>query len=67
MALIRGPAGSSVLTIRRPGVPEMFDVTVNREAIEIPAVVYEAQADGKSHVSPLPSSATTRRESSMRR
>jgi carboxyl-terminal processing protease len=48
MALIRGPAGSSVLlTIRRPGVPELFDVTVNREAIEIPAVVYEAQADGK--------------------
>jgi carboxyl-terminal processing protease len=48
MALIRGPAGSSVLlTIRRPGMPELFDVTVNREAIEIPAVVYEAQADGK--------------------
>src|SRR5215213_10251517 len=48
MSLIRGPAGSSVvLTIRRPGVPELFDVTVNREAIEIPAVVYEEQADGK--------------------
>src|ERR671912_331655 len=48
MALIRGPAGSSVLpTIPRPGVPELFDVSVNREAIEIPAVVYEAQADGK--------------------
>ena len=48
MSLIRGPRGSSVvLTIRRPGVPETFDVTVNREAIEIPAVVYEAQADGK--------------------
>jgi carboxyl-terminal processing protease len=48
MSLIRGPAGSSVvLTIRRPGVPELFDVTVDREAIEIPAVVYEAQADGK--------------------
>jgi len=48
MSLIRGPAGSSVvLTIRRPGAPELFDVTVNREAIEIPAVVYEAQADGK--------------------
>jgi carboxyl-terminal processing protease len=52
MSLIRGPKGTSVvLTIRRPGVPEPFDVTVNREAIEIPAVVYEAQADGKiAHV-----------------
>src|SRR5215203_2644761 len=48
MSLIRGQAGTSVvLTIRRPGVPETFDVTVDREAIEIPAVVYEAQADGK--------------------
>ncbi len=48
MSLIRGPAGSSVvLTIRRQGAPALFDVTVNREAIEIPAVVYEAQADGK--------------------
>src|SRR5215213_6428364 len=48
MSLIRGPRGSSVnLTIRRPGVPEPFDVTVDREAIEIPAVVYEPQADGK--------------------
>jgi carboxyl-terminal processing protease len=48
MSLIRGPKGSSVvLTIQRPGVPEPFDVTVEREAIEIPAVVYEPQADGK--------------------
>lgn len=48
MSLIRGPAGSSVvLTIRRPGASELFDVTVKREAIEIPAVVYETQADGK--------------------
>ena len=48
MSLIRGPRGSSVvLTIRRPGVPKTFDVTVNREAIEIPAVVYEPEADGK--------------------
>jgi carboxyl-terminal processing protease len=48
MSLIRGPRGSSVvLTIRRPGVPETFDVTLNREAIEIPAVVYEPEADGK--------------------
>jgi PDZ domain/Peptidase family S41 len=52
MSLIRGPAGSSViLTIRRPGVRELFDVTVNREAIEIPAVVYEPQAEGRvAHV-----------------
>jgi carboxyl-terminal processing protease len=48
MSLIRGPKGSSVvLTIRRPGLPETFDVTVSREAIEIPAVVYEPQAEGK--------------------
>src|SRR5215204_4634883 len=48
MSLIRGPQGSSVvLTIRRPGKAELFDVPVNREAIEIPAVVYEAQAEGK--------------------
>ncbi|MBW3632356.1 MAG: S41 family peptidase [Chloroflexi bacterium] len=47
MSVIRGPAGSSVvLTIRRPGVSEPFDVTVEREAIVIPAVVYEPQADG---------------------
>ena len=47
MSVIRGPAGSSVLlTIRRPGVSEPFDVRVEREAIVIPAVVYEAQADG---------------------
>ncbi|MGH2614935.1 MAG: S41 family peptidase [Thermomicrobiales bacterium] len=48
MSLIRGPAGTSVkLTMRRPGVAEPFDVTVEREAIVIPAVVYEPQADGK--------------------
>jgi carboxyl-terminal processing protease len=47
MSLIRGPAGTSVnLTIRRPGVAEPFDLTVEREAIVIPAVVYEPQADG---------------------
>src|SRR5215218_4082161 len=52
MSLIRGPKGSSVvLTIRRAGVPDTFDVTVDREAIEIPAVVYDPQADGKvAHV-----------------
>lgn len=47
MSLIRGPAGSSVrLTIRREGVPDPFDVSVTRQAIVIPAVVYEAVADG---------------------
>jgi len=49
MSVIRGPAGSSVaLTIRRPGAPELIDVTVDRAPIEIPAVVYEPQADGKA-------------------
>src|SRR5215204_3859977 len=47
MSVIRGPAGSPVvLTIRRPGVSEPFNVTVEREAIVIPAVVYEPQVDG---------------------
>ena len=47
MALIRGPAGTSVrLTIRRSGVPEPFDVTVERQAIVIPAVLYETLAEG---------------------
>ncbi|MFT4038574.1 MAG: PDZ domain-containing protein, partial [Thermomicrobiales bacterium] len=48
MSLIRGPAGTSVtLTIEREGVAAPFDVDVNREAIVIPAVVYESVADGK--------------------
>ena len=47
LSLIRGPAGTSVvLTISRPGVPEPFDVSVDREEIVIPAVVLEEQADG---------------------
>ena len=47
MSLIRGPAGTSVLlTIQRPGVPEEFDVSVDREAIVIPAVVYDTTAEG---------------------
>ncbi len=46
MSLIRGPAGTSVtLTIEREGT-EPFDVDVTREAIVIPAVVYETVADG---------------------
>jgi carboxyl-terminal processing protease len=48
MSQIRGPAGTAVrLTIQRKGRPDLFDVNVEREAIEIPAVVYESQADGK--------------------
>jgi carboxyl-terminal processing protease len=46
MSLIRGPAGTTVtLTIEREGVAP-FDVEVTREAIVIPAVVYETVADG---------------------
>lgn len=46
MSLIRGPAGTSVkLTISREGKAP-FDVTVAREAIIVPAVVYESVADG---------------------
>lgn len=48
MSLIRGPAGSSViLTISRGDDDNPFDVPVTREAIVIPAVVYERQADGR--------------------
>jgi len=52
MSLIRGPAGTAVmLTIRRPSVAEEFDVRVDREAIVIPAVVYETQGEGSvAHV-----------------
>lgn len=47
MSLIRGPAGTPVrLTIRREGVAEPFDISVTRGEIVIPAVVYEAVADG---------------------
>lgn len=47
MSLIRGPAGSAVvLTISR-GDAEPFDVSVERAAIVIPAVVYDRQADGR--------------------
>jgi carboxyl-terminal processing protease len=47
LGLIRGPAGTSVLlTIERPGTPETFDVTVERQPITTPAVVYEPVADG---------------------
>jgi carboxyl-terminal processing protease len=48
MSLIRGPAGTSVrLSVRREGVAEPFEVTVERQAIVIPAVVYDAEAGGK--------------------
>jgi carboxyl-terminal processing protease len=47
MSLIRGPAGSSVLlTIRRAGTSEPIEISVQREGITIPAVVYEAEAEG---------------------
>ena len=48
MSQIRGPAGTTVvLTIQRAGLDEPFDVTVEREAIVIPAVTYEPAAEGK--------------------
>jgi carboxyl-terminal processing protease len=46
MSLIRGPAGTSVtLTIRRASTAEPFDVAVDRQAIVIPAVIYERPAE----------------------
>jgi carboxyl-terminal processing protease len=46
MSLIRGPAGTAVtLTIRRADASEPFDVLVDREAINIPAVIYERPVD----------------------
>ena len=48
MSLVRGPAGTAVrLTIQRPEVAAPFEVTVNREAIVIPAVVYEPHGEGR--------------------
>lgn len=48
LRLVRGPAGTSVrLTIRREGVPEPLDVTVERREITIPAVTYERVGDGR--------------------
>jgi carboxyl-terminal processing protease len=47
LALIRGPAGTSVrLTVERPGEPGTFVVDVERQPIITPAVVYEPLADG---------------------
>lgn len=47
LALIRGPAGTSVrLTVERPGDSETFVVDVERQPIVTPAVVYEPVADG---------------------
>lgn len=47
MALIRGPAGTSVrLTVERPGDTESFVVDVERQPIITPAVVYEPVAEG---------------------
>jgi carboxyl-terminal processing protease len=41
LALVRGPAGTSVrLTIQRPGVADAFDVSVVRQKIPMPAVLY---------------------------
>ncbi len=47
LKLIRGPAGSTVtLLIGREG-EEPFPVEVERQAIAIPSVIYEPQADGQ--------------------
>jgi carboxyl-terminal processing protease len=41
LALVRGPAGSSVrLTIRRPGETEVLTLDIRRQKIRLPAVVY---------------------------
>jgi carboxyl-terminal processing protease len=46
MSLIRGPAGTAVhLTVERPGADDPLELTVTREAITIPAVVYELLAE----------------------
>lgn len=48
LKLIRGPAGTSVtLLIEREGEPAPFPVEVKRQAIAIPSVIYEPQADGR--------------------
>jgi carboxyl-terminal processing protease len=48
LALIRGPAGTSVaLTVRRPGVPEPIRVTVERATISVPAVIYRFRPEDR--------------------
>lgn len=48
LKLIRGPAGTRVtLLIEREGEPAPFPVEVERQAIAIPSVIYEPQADGR--------------------
>ncbi|MFM8594437.1 MAG: S41 family peptidase [Chloroflexota bacterium] len=53
LLLIRGPAGTQVtLLIQRPDVPEPITVSVVREKIAIPTVIYEPIADGQiAHIS----------------
>jgi carboxyl-terminal processing protease len=48
LKLIRGPAGTTVrLTIRRPDQHDPLDVPVVRQAITVPAVIYEPVAGGR--------------------
>lgn len=48
LQLVRGPAGTRVtLLIEREGESTPFSVEVEREAIVIPSVIYEPQADGR--------------------
>jgi carboxyl-terminal processing protease len=51
IAMIRGPAGTTVvLTIRREGVSEPFDVPVVRKKIEIPAVTWRMLPEGVAYL-----------------
>lgn len=51
VALIRGPAGTSVrLLVQRQGVEEHFELEVVRAEIEIPSVEYEVMDDGVAYL-----------------
>ncbi|MBN1230282.1 MAG: S41 family peptidase [Anaerolineales bacterium] len=48
---ILGPSGSEVvITIRRPGTDEVFDVTIIRAEITTPNVMYELRDDGLGYI-----------------
>ncbi len=51
IALIRGPEGSEVMiTIRREGLEEPFDVTIRRERIEIPIIESELLEENVAYI-----------------
>ena len=71
VGLIRGPAGTKVrLTVRRTGLPELFDVDVERRAITTPIVNYRAVSDGRAahiHISIFNDKTTAQLDAALKR